>query len=54
VAYASRLLGDAETRYGYNEKLCLSLCDRTTLGRGFTDQDHLKRFSVKREHNQHT
>jgi hypothetical protein len=26
-------------------------CDITTLGRGFIDQDHLERFSVKQEHN---
>jgi hypothetical protein len=31
----------------------VSNCDRTTL-KGVRHQDQLKRFSVKREHNQHT
>jgi sulfur relay (sulfurtransferase) complex TusBCD TusD component (DsrE family) len=30
------------------------ICDRTTLRRGFVDQDQLEQFSVKQEHNQHT
>jgi hypothetical protein len=30
------------------------ICDRTTLRRGFVDQDQLEQFSVKQEQNRHT